>query len=309
MPRVFTKKSPYARYELWVFLLLVSLGTVGYLYRLSAYEFALESTVSTVSVTERNPLHSQIKQVQCPFPGGGTREAWVYLPSGYNLTQTSYPTLYLLHGSPGNDNDWLVRGNARQALDQEIRNKQLPATIVVFPNGNSSNSDETQYLNSTDKKELNETFISHSLVASIDKSFRTDPTRRAIGGLSSGGFGALNIGLKNQQTFGQIISFSGYAIPLHDPQSKFYLPTSTQGIADISPLTYIPTLTTHSSAIWLTSEAQGSYAAENRLILHALTDRGFSATLATAYGGHDWGLWSRQLPVSLRWLGSQWSYT
>ena len=58
-----------------------------------------------------------------------------------------------------------------------------------------------------------ETFVARDLVETIDARYRTirSPAGRAIGGLSEGGYGAINIGLHHPREFKVIESWSGYA--------------------------------------------------------------------------------------------------
>jgi hypothetical protein len=51
---------------------------------------------------------------------GRTMEYNIYLPPGYGYLRqrfTTYPVVYLLHGRPGADNDWVSKGGAAEAMD------------------------------------------------------------------------------------------------------------------------------------------------------------------------------------------------
>src|SRR5439155_26663983 len=56
------------------------------------------------------------------------------------------------------------------------------------------------------------TFVSLDVVHAIDARYRTIAARngRAIGGLSEGGYGALNIAMHSPQEFSLVESWSGY---------------------------------------------------------------------------------------------------
>ncbi len=61
----------------------------------------------------------------------------IYLPPHYSAEkQIRYPVLYLLHGYPGTDRDWLMNTNLQKRLDQKIMAKAIPPLIVVFPDMN-----------------------------------------------------------------------------------------------------------------------------------------------------------------------------
>ncbi len=68
------------------------------------------------------PTYGTIVQdeVASPALGGQRRVFLVYLPPSYNTPEgrtKRYPTLYLLHGSPGKDSDWFTGGKADQSTD------------------------------------------------------------------------------------------------------------------------------------------------------------------------------------------------
>ena len=55
---------------------------------------------------------------------GQQRELKIYLPSAYNPKgHYRYPVLYLLHGYPGADTDWLINANLQPVLDRMIANR------------------------------------------------------------------------------------------------------------------------------------------------------------------------------------------
>jgi len=63
----------------------------------------------------------------------------VYTPPGYSKDK-KYPVLYLMHGAGQNERDWTQSGRAHVIMDNLIADKKIEPMIVVFPNGNASNS-------------------------------------------------------------------------------------------------------------------------------------------------------------------------
>jgi enterochelin esterase family protein len=68
----------------------------------------------------------------------------VYTPAGYS-TNNKYPVLYLLHGIGGNEtHEWTGagrnQGGAAVILDNMIADKRIAPMIVVFANGNATNT-------------------------------------------------------------------------------------------------------------------------------------------------------------------------
>ena len=119
----------------------------------------------------------------------------IYLPPSYGLAlDRRYPVLYLLHGDGGRIDDWPALG-LRWKLDQAIT-KGGPEMIAVMPDGSGHYGDLTDWANRWDGTDRVEDQVLE-LVGVVDHSYRTvrDRSTRFIGGLSSGGFGALNIAL------------------------------------------------------------------------------------------------------------------
>lgn len=252
---------------------------------------------------------SEMRKTQLAMNDGSMRNVIIYLPMGYNPKgKRVYPSLYMLHGSPGQETDWLTAGKARDSLDSAITAKILPPTVVVFPDGNGGAVNDTQYINSTDGKQLDEDFIVKTVVQYIDNNFLTikDAKFRAIGGLSSGGYGAINLGLRNQDVFGNVVALSGYGRIDQNILSNRLIQGSRIIVYDNSPLDYIPNLTTTSTKlILIVGRNDTSVIRENRAMETALVKKGFDVTLTLAGGTHNWKFWSEHLPDGLLWLGRQ----
>ncbi len=146
---------------------------------------------------------------------GEKRPFQVYLPPSYNSPKGKlkrYPTLYLLHGSPGNDNDWVTAGKAPYSASTLIATGKIPELIMIFPDGNGRPGETSEWGNSSDKRQNIETYIATDMVNYVDHHYRTlaNAAHRAIGGLSMGGFGAMNIAIHHPNMFGCVISLGGY---------------------------------------------------------------------------------------------------
>ena len=89
----------------------------------------------------REVPHGTIEKVWYPSPtlGMSQRRATVYLPACYDARDArSFPVLYLLHGSGGDENAWMELGRASQILDNLIAQGKCRPMIVVMPNGNGA---------------------------------------------------------------------------------------------------------------------------------------------------------------------------
>lgn len=127
----------------------------------------------------------------------------IILPVNYDPAK-SYPVFYLLHRWSGNNESFL-----KSNLLSELKDKPL---IVVTPN-----ADTSWYVNSfSNPASRYEDFMTRELMPYMDKKYKTDTSRQAIGGFSMGGFGALQLGLKHPERFKFIADISG---PINPPFS------------------------------------------------------------------------------------------
>jgi enterochelin esterase-like enzyme len=268
--------------------------------------FVRVEPVSAEELKSAPPLDkSVVVEVKLAFTGKDTRRVLIYLPKGYRDAdkERRYPTLYLLHGTPGTEVDWLQGGGAQGSLDEAIEKGTIPPVIAVFPNGNGGIMDDSEYINSPNGQP-NEDFIVRTVVGYVDKNYptRQESDYRAIGGLSEGGFGALNLGLRHQDVFGSVIALSGYG---HLTKADKVTQGSPQAIHDNSPLAYIPELKTHTTRVLLIAGRQDEYFNENQDIERLLKKQDFVGELQVYDGSHTWDFWRTHLKDGLVWWGKQ----
>ena len=140
------------------------------------------------------------------------RRTAIYLPPGYDES-ARYPVVYLLAGFTGrgtmmlNESAW--DENIQQRLDRLIETRAIQALIVVLPDC-FTRYGGSQYINSVGTGRYMD-FLIDELVPWVDATFRTIPERerRAVAGKSSGGFGALTLGMHRPETFGAVACHSG----------------------------------------------------------------------------------------------------
>ena len=145
---------------------------------------ATADTVSTYSAAMQKKIKAVVITPDA-YPGSG-----------------ALPVLYLLHGWSGNYADWVTN-------DPEIEDlSDLYRVIIVCPDGGY---DSWYFDSKTDTSCKYETYVSHELIAYIDKNYKTVANRagRAVTGLSMGGHGALYLAFRHQDVFGAAGSMSG----------------------------------------------------------------------------------------------------
>lgn len=168
---------------------------------------------------------------------GAERRLSVYTPPFYDKNIQSYPVLYLLHGSGGDENAWLELGRTARIMDNLIAEGKIRPMIVVMPNGNPSKqaapgetADNLAY-----KPAMSNSFPGYKdgkyeksfteIIHFIDNRYCTIPDKRnrAIAGLSMGGFHTLYISLNYPDYFSYIGLFSaGLSANGVDQDSSMY---------------------------------------------------------------------------------------
>lgn len=169
------------------------------------------------------PVLSTVKVVSGRIPAGTisshilhTRRGYrIYLPPGYDNPANQhmrYPVLYLIHGSPGNAGSWLRGAHADFVANEEIAAGTARPLILVMPDLNGDAWRDTECVNKWDGSDNEVSYFVQEVAPFIDTHYRTipRPAYRAIGGLSSGGYCAFNIGLHYPHLFHTLFSISGY---------------------------------------------------------------------------------------------------
>ena len=141
------------------------------------------------------------------------RSVYVYTPPDYDRSTTTYPVLYLLHGSGGAEASWVFDGLVNVILDNLIADGRAKPMIVVMPFGHPEPSMRQGYMPTFRRGDMQE--FSRDLIEDVmplvERTYRVarQADRRAIAGLSMGGNQARQIGLGRLDMFHYIASFSG----------------------------------------------------------------------------------------------------
>jgi enterochelin esterase-like enzyme len=184
-------------------------------------------------------------RIGAPALGLPRLPAYVYLPPGYLAPGNAYrryPTVYLIHGHPGGPRDWFRAGRVQRTMDILIAHRVVGPMIVVSPAASPSWLLDTECLNKPNAEQM-ETYLAITVPDSIDHWFRTLPSRsnRAIGGMSSGAFCALNIGLHHLHRFSVILVSEPFGTPGGIADRKMLLNDPALTWAN-SPSDYLPNL-------------------------------------------------------------------
>jgi enterochelin esterase-like enzyme len=227
--------------------------------------------------------------------GGRKQEAYVYLPSGYAQSpHRRYSVMYLLHGFPGRPLAFIETvqmGIVEDALTARHRAQPL---ILVLPFGSTGTFTDEEWVNGTGAGNGWTSFVAHDLVRYVDAHYRTirSARGRAIGGLSEGGFGAVNIALHYPQEFSVVESWSGYMQPdkLHS-----VFGANLQLLPRNDPVVNVrrdaPTLRALGTYFWFYSGSEDRLRGQNKSFATELTQLRLPHRYRLVYGGHNWALW------------------
>ena len=202
----------------------------------------------------------------------------VWLPNGYDATKT-YPVLYLLHGYENGDQAhldrcWVEKGNARAIAKEYVKNGGVPM-IIVMPNGLSS-----FYVGSY------ELYLHEELIPYVEESFGGNG-KRAIAGLSMGGYGTTYHGLKYPQKFTYAYAMSpavmGDMKGMVDAQAdKSVFPAFTFEVGNQD--------TTVNNA-------------QTKELADYMAEKGLTVEYIARDGIHYWDFWQECLPKALKKAG------
>jgi enterochelin esterase-like enzyme len=125
---------------------------------------------------------------------------FIYLPVGYTESGLRYPVLYMLHGHGGSNTEWIAYG-LLHAADTLIGAGQIPPLIIVLPQG-----DQSFFVNHVNNGPRWGDYTAQDVVQYIDATYRTilDTQHRAIGGLSMGADGAMQLAMNYPGVFGVV---------------------------------------------------------------------------------------------------------
>ena len=140
----------------------------------------------------------------------------IYLPPCYNVGEENYPTLYLLHGFPYDQGHWQELG-AIEIADDGINGGKWPPFIMVMPL-----QPDPLFRGSDGGPGSYEMELLEGLIPFIEGNYRSDPSARALAGISRGGVWALEAAFRNPRKFVSVAALSpalavNGARPPYDP--------------------------------------------------------------------------------------------
>ncbi len=238
----------------------------------------------------------------------GSEQAYLaWLPPGYETSKQRYPTLYLLHGAGGpagyGPDEWL--GYAlTEDLDRLLGLGLIEPMIVILPDGAQG-----YWMNHADGGPRWADYVAIDLVKDVDSRFRTEPVRerRAIGGLSMGGHGALQLALNHPDVFSIVGAHSPTLRSFEDSPEFFGDPS---WFAKYDPLSLARSTSAPAKlTIWMDIGNEDPWRPATEQLRDVLVAKHASVLYHVLEGEHEGWYWEYYLPEYLNFYSRALSAT
>jgi len=244
-----------------------------------------------------------------------TRSVYIYLPPQYFESQYKnyrFPVIELIHGQPGEPQDWINVVGVQVTLDQLVRRGQASPAVLVMPDANGGNDISLQCLNQAGGPQ-DLTYLARDVPPVVAHMLRVQPpgVGWGVAGYSEGGFCAANMALRYRFRYGFAASMSGYFSPfdnkLVDP-SRMVSPFGKNALLrrENTPLDEVRALAPGATLpqFWLGAGKADRLDTANaeyfwqELLLHQAN----VPLVLTPGGGHTMSTWHAEVPPMLAWM-------
>ncbi len=242
------------------------------------------------------------------------RKYAIYLPPDYDISQRSYPVLYILHGSGDDQTGWVQFGEVLRIADKAILEGSATAMIIVMPDANTG---QRGYFNSIKGDWRYEDFFFEEFMPFIEKTYRIKAEKRyrAVAGLSMGGGGAFVYALHHPELFSSSCPLSASCGPLNMEDMERY--KTRYGVQDVTPEQLETFYKKHSvpelvknmpdslrkEVRWFIDCGDDDFLYEGNCIVHIeMRKKEIPHEFRIRDGAHNWTYWRESLPVVLSFI-------
>ncbi|MCA0933740.1 esterase family protein [Lutimonas saemankumensis] len=242
------------------------------------------------------------------------RKFAIYLPPDYEVSERSYPVLYLLHGAGDDQTGWVQFGEVLHITDKAIKEGKATPMIIVMPDANTG---QRGYFNNIDGKWNYEDFFFEELMPYVEKNFRIKKEKRyrAISGLSMGGGGTFMYALHHPELFSSAAPLSAYVGPLtmedfkerfKDSDKEAYEEDQLQNYFEhhnaVSLVNNMDVKET-ASVRWYIDCGDDDFLFEGNSLVHiAMKKKEIPHEYRVRDGAHNWTYWRESLPEVLEFV-------
>ena len=235
------------------------------------------------------------------------RRIWIYLPPNYNISDESFPVVYMHDGQNLFDDKTAYAGEWKvdETLNKLFRDKNMSAIVVGIDNDSDKRLDEYSPFENDEygggEGDAYVQFISQTLKPYIDKSYKTltDRDNTVIAGSSMGGLISHYASLNYPEIFGKAIVFS---------PSFWFAPD------EFKAYTKSKAKNANTKLYYMAGGNEGNVKADEmspmvtdmNQMIDLLKSEGFNAnnifSKTVPDGEHNEVLWSNELEEALLWL-------
>ena len=242
------------------------------------------------------------------------RKYAVYLPPCYEISQRSYPVLYLLHGGGDDQTGWVQFGEVLHIADKAINEGKATPMIIVMPDADTG---QRGYTNDILGEWRYEDFFFEELMPHVEKTYRIRAQKRyrAVAGLSMGGGGTFYYALHRPDLFSSACPLSASIGPLNRAEMTSYI--QRRGMkeapkekvdawfAKYSVLDAIRNMPEDQKKAvrWFIDCGDDDFLFEGNALVHIeMRKNNIPHEYRVRDGGHTWTYWRESLPTVLSFI-------
>lgn len=205
----------------------------------------------------------------------------IYLPYGYaeRAENEVFPVLYLHHGMWGNENDWTEQGHLVHWMDSLLALGEVKEMVVVMPDNcphrETSEEERANAMNGHWEMQFAD-FMSET---ERRYSVSDEPAKRAIAGLSMGGFHSMHV---SHHLAGQFAYVGLFSPAIRPPQSNEVYDHWEDEVRE--QMSYDP-------LYWIAIGREDFLYDNVSEYLQWLNDNNIEYTYYESKGGHTWPNW------------------
>ena len=263
--------------------------------------------VPNARVATPDPRPGQAIPIRITGVGGLSEGGFAYLPPQYSEAAhhgERFPAVLVLAGYPGHVSTLVNRLEVPSQMNRQVAAGTVHPMIMILVSPTVARPRDTECADVPAGPQV-ETYLSRDVPHWVDTHLRTNG-RWAVLGVSTGAYCATKLATRHPSVFSAAVSMSGYIHPLED---------STTG----ELYGHNAALRNESDAIWVMRNRPAPRV--DYLMTASRTERQVypqlkefasvvhpPATLATLIepsGGHNFGVWVKELPTCLQWLSAR----
>jgi S-formylglutathione hydrolase FrmB len=235
----------------------------------------------------------------------------VYLPTNYQRLKASgtrFASIYMLHGLYGDETNLTTQADSKAYLDRLIKQTGIPV-VAIFPDGGNS-----FYLDNASGK-MESAIVDDLIPKTVATYHLAGQSKRAIGGISMGGYGAARLIFRHPHLFstGALISPAIWQQVPATVQTNTQIPAfkvngafSQQTFEQDQPSRELPNYLKQIKApahfyIETTSKDTTVPVADvNRFVQQLRAQHLQPVYQVDHFGNHNWSYWQHALPLAYR---------